>query len=165
MVRKLTVLGILLALLSCSDANIYLSKSAGENDYIDITGYYLSLHEGKLASHFEGFVLYGNGCTKQFYGSAHKDFFSEDFFYARVNARRDEKIGWGVWKIEGNKIIIHYWGASSGGGLPKVTRRGKIESKTQFCLEEMTGNGCEDYVLYPSNSKPDSTNQFLSSVE
>jgi|GEM_PF-1361757 len=148
-------------IISCNDAVIRPFQDKFPDLKLNTDGYYISTTKGKTMSFFEGIVFFENGTSKRFYGSAHESFFSEDFFFNRVNAAIDEKKGWGVWKVENGIIEIHYWGASSGGGLPKVKRKGKIISSTSFCLEEEEDSGFEKYALYPSDKKPDGANHFF----
>lgn len=80
----------------------------------------------------------------------------------------EDKIGWGVFAIAGDQIIIEQWNGTTGGGLPIVRSKGHIENDTTFRITELYFSNMNETRYYDRalhfkqfDNKPDSVNSFI----
>ena len=84
------------------------------------------------------------------------------------NNHKDKKMYWGLFNIDGTKIVYEKWYVSSGGGLPVYKHLGEILNDTTFIINKSirskTGDEKEHNETYhfrKFSPKPDSTNSFI----
>jgi hypothetical protein len=78
------------------------------------------------------------------------------------------KLGWGVYNLNGNKILFERWYPSSGGPMPIFVNSGFILNDSTFTIElikNKKGNKInsenETYHFRQFSPKPDSTNKWI----
>jgi len=153
------------------DDKLSLIKQVYAGTQLRIDGYYYLMDKSSntiIATYLfynNGILLHGGGWpySNQFEG-LNNNFCSE--IWSKVI--KEYKDNWGLFAIEGNKIVFERWYPSSGGPYPAYIRSGEILNDTTFIItQSMRSNGKEVseenevYHFKQFSPKPDSTNNFV----
>ena len=165
----LLVLTISLSMCMCCcrkifpDEKLTLQRKNYLGNELRIDGYYTYyFSEGKSYGTF----FYKNGIVLNITGKdgdySEKRFLDEEL----IDHVKGTKSLWSIFDINDDNIIIQGWGSSEGGGLPVITRYGKILDDTTFIITESEVNGrireiSEIYSFHEFSPKPDSTNVYI----
>ena len=115
---------------------------------------------------------YKNGVSFNIGTATEKEFGELDnFIRKKAIELRDDKINWGLYQINKNKIIWEGWNTSIGGGLPKWRAEGYIHNDSTIVFNRniiyddkwfpKVKEGYESLIhFYKFSPKPDSTNNF-----
>ena len=134
----------------------YYYRNNGENEYIIIFLYN------------DGIIIDAGGGYKKSDVPIFESEFKTIDFYNRI---KQNKLCWGVFQVDGDKIAFERWYPSSGGPTHAYVRAGKILNDTTFQITESyrmqggnkTSVSSEDEVYHfkKFSPKPDSTNVFV----
>jgi hypothetical protein len=178
--KEMKIILILMAVLfssnSCDketlqDDELTLNKMPFTGNQLRIDGYYYSIDSQSntiKASYFfykDGTVLHGGGWPYENQFEGLESNFSSESWQENI---KENKLKWGVFQIDGDKISFERWYPSSGGPSPAYIRSGEIQNDTTFIItksvrpktgEEKVLN--EVYHFKAFSPKPDSTNSFV----
>lgn len=180
MIMKLAIVYLIL-IISCSccsskfmeSENLTLSKKQYLGKELRIDGYYYSEYIGfesndiYLSTYFffeNGVVLYGGATEKTEINKLEEQFKTISW----VNATKRYKDGWGLFNIDGNKIMFERWQPRSPGQPVVYVYEGEILNDSTFRinvfyrLDGSIRREVDDiYHFKQFSPKPDSTNVFI----
>jgi hypothetical protein len=163
--------GLNLFLSCCStlfpDEKLSMQRTDYRGNELKTGGYYF--REDKTSSRVVIYFLYNNGVL--LYGGTpiiseiekrEQEFTNGEWEHSRKN----DKAAWGIFRIDGKKIIIQGWGDSGGGGMPVVTKYGDIVNDSTFVLTKSIVYDKESFMnevyhFKQFSPKPDSTNVYI----
>ncbi len=149
------------------DEELTLSKEPYTGNQLRIDGYYYLMDDYRInATYFfyqNGIIIHRGGWINNSLEELEKNFQTINWDKIKSN-----KLKWGVFNIDSNKISFERWYPSSGGGLPVYIRSGNIQNDTTFTITKSihskTGKEEKEYEVYHFKAfspKPDSTNSFI----
>lgn len=153
-IKYLIMLALILLLYSCKDEELTLQKVPYTGNEIRTDGYYYSYYVNSTSHEYiVVFFLYKNGIilSAGTYEKTDFDIF-EKAMLVRYGSLEKQKIGWGVFIVQDNKIEYEQWSTSVGGGLPVFRSFYDIENDTT--LKNPAGRM---YHFRQFSPKPDST--------
>ena len=145
------------------DENLTMKRKDYVGNELKTDGYYsYYFSEGKSYGTF----FYKNGVVLDVPGKDGN--YSEERFLDEelIKHVKQHKSYWSIFEINNDTIIIQGWGYSDGGGLPVVTRYGKVLNDTTFVINKSECRGKiteinEVYYYRQFSPKPDSTNVYI----
>lgn len=171
---KLLLTGIIIMLLlnNCKedileDDKLTLNKTPFAGQQLKIDGYYYATFGNILRIYFfyhDGTILSGGDVAEDVLSEQEQKYINGNFFVSK----KDDKLYWGIYNIDGNQIKIEKWYPSSGGGMPVYLHEGIILNDTTFSIttsirpktgEEKQLN--EVYHFKHFLPKPYSTTRFI----
>ncbi len=168
----IAVISVMLCLKSCekelhTDDVLTIEKSPFTGNQLRTDGYYYTRFDNIYSVYFfysDGIVLSGGFVYEdelEEYEMGYKD----GSFVASI---RNNKLYWGGFAIDLERILIEKWYPSSGGGMPVFRQEGEIQNDTTFIITKSvrpkTGEEKELNEVYHFKAfspKPDSTNSFV----
>ncbi|MDR1119867.1 MAG: hypothetical protein LBM08_03005 [Dysgonamonadaceae bacterium] len=143
------------------DEELSLQRVSYIGEELRVDGYYY-FHWASYDSPFDNNTsvkfFYRNGLvlSAHSYGGIDLDNVEKEMVDLYDKIRKD-KIGWGVFIVNGDEIQCEQWTSSVGGGLPIYKWSGKIENDTTFRHSDSN----ETWHFKKFTLKPDSTNNFI----
>jgi hypothetical protein len=164
---KSILLLVLFSIQSClKDDELIMHRIDNDSGKIKLSGYYLESNKFVLTTYF----LYQNGVFIEYSSYKPEDSLKientmrDAEILAKIKSNKDR---WGVYRIEGNKILMEKWYPSDR-PLDAFLKTGTILNDSTFLLNtvsEPDGNKKEVinevYRLRKFSPKPDSTNMFI----
>ena len=159
-IKYLIITALILLTHSCKDEELTLQRVPYTGNEVRTDGYYYSYYANNSSPPEEFivvFFLYRNGVILSARSYEKTDFdILEKTMLNRYESLQNEKIGWGVFIVQNNKIEYEQWSTSVGGGLPIFRNFYDIENNTT--LKSFAG---KIYYFRQFSPKPDSTNNFI----
>lgn len=154
------------------DDKLSIPKTQYTGKQLRIDGYYyLNRTDGTIATryffYFNGILLEGVSTINKGVDQT-EEAFKDGSYYSSA---KNDKLSWGVFKIDNDQIQFEKWYPSSGGPTHAYVRAGKILNETTFQITEsyrmQGGNKTEVsakdevYHFKQFSPKPDSANVFV----
>jgi hypothetical protein len=171
MIMSLLISSLSMCVSCCSkifsDAELSIQRVNYTGSELRTDGYYFR-QEAEYNQTLAMF-LFRNGVvlSARAYGSLDLSIVESEMIQ-RYNTIRNDKMGWGVFLIADNQILIEQWNASTGHSLPIIKRKGYIENDTTFRIAETYYSDIEkteyrEFIWHfrEFSPKPDSTNVFI----
>ena len=168
----IALLGFTCKKIKGEDDKLSISKNPYAGKRLRVDGYYY--YEYDTPSNRRTLFFYNNGIS--LYGGTFPsaDLLQQEAEFANgkfYSAIKNDKLFWGVFQVDGDKITFERWYPSSGGPTHAYVRAGKILNDTTFQITEsyrmQGGNKTEAsakdevYHFKKFSPKPDSTNVFV----
>ena len=131
---------------------------------LDINGMYLNKHttgSGSLFLYRNGVILYGFCLNFDDYDKSQIVDYLQSI-KGKENPCNKVAYAWGIYKIEGSKMIIETW--MSGDMFNKYRTMkfyGEVVNDSTIYLDNLYGKGRYDFQFVALPIKPDSTNRFI----
>jgi hypothetical protein len=141
----------------CEDANLSLQRITSAKNYLKVNGFYYADTNNtalRVVYLYDNGVMIKDSSIPLIEVSTYQVKPQENAFLKSC------KGCWGVFNIENNKIIIESWQSNFNGCVSTVHEEGKILNDTTFVVKTIN-NRVLTYRFMASNSKPDSTNNFI----
>ncbi|GAB1415280.1 hypothetical protein MASR2M117_06860 [Paludibacter sp.] len=155
-----------------SDDKLTLERKAYNGTELRIDGYYyhISAIDGRIISivffYENGVLFYMNGDGNKIQDIDYWD--SRAHSNEWIELMKKDKICWGIYLVDNQKIITQSWGGSTMGIHPVITSYGVIENDTTYTITKIIDSQTNDiwnrettYHFRPFSPKPDSTNVFI----
>lgn len=169
---KLIIMAVVFSSNSCDkeillDEKLTLEKESYTGNQLRIDGYYYTQFRDihRIYFLYRDGTLFSGGDVYENKLNEYEQKYQNGSFW---DAKKNNKLYWGLYNVDSDDIMIEKWHPSSGGGMLVYLHSGEILNDTTFVItksvrpktgEEKDLN--EVYHFREFSPKPDSTNNFL----
>lgn len=152
----------------CEDAKSDFPRQENISNMIRLNGYYYGDLTGNNPSTPSIYLIYKDGICYSGLGSYNiSDIEDNSLVLSIIEAKRNSKPGWGIYKIENNFIEIQNWTFSTG-CKPIIIQKGEILNDTTIKITSWKNSNSDKqhlvnaiFLFHKYSPKPDSTNNFI----